>query len=230
MDPAPVGDYLVKIEPTDELFITVLSEQPEASAVYNVPMINPATKSSVTQSTQPRGQTYVVDTKGDIYFPVLGKLHVQGLTCEQLRDELTRLISADIEDPIVTVDMVNYSINVIGEVNRPGTQMVYTPRYTILDAMAHAGDLNQYGRRDNVTLIREVDGVRKHVRFNLNSAEILSSPYFYLKQNDVIYVEPNNVRKDNAEYSQYYSYKLSVVSTIVGMSASIISLVIALSR
>ncbi len=229
-EPVPLGDYSVKIEPGDELVINVTSENPQASAVFNIPFANPATKDELLSSTSPRYQTYVVDPKGDILFPVLGKLNVEGLTVEQLRDKLTALISKDVENPLVSVNLVYYFIDVVGEVGHAGRKYVYNPKYSILDAIADAGDINQYGRRDNVLLIREENGKRNHVRLDLSSADILSSPYFYLKQNDYIYVEPNDIRKDNAEYNQYNAYKLQVASVCISSAATIVTLAIALSR
>lgn len=225
-----VGDYSVKIEPADELFITVHSENPGLTARFNLPLSNPATRGSYYTAGNPSQKTYIVDQQGYIDYPGIGKMKVAGLTVEQLRDIIFDEVSKVVDNPVVTVEMVNFMVNVAGEVNRPGRIAVQTPRFSILDAIVQAGDLNQYGRRDNVLLIREEDGVRKHIRFDLNSADVLSSPYFYLKQNDYLYVEPNNVRKDNAEYNQYNSYKLSVISTIVSGSASVISLIIALTR
>lgn len=228
--PVDLGSYSVNIEPGDELIITVTSENPQASANYNLPFANPATKDELLSTTSPRQQTYVVDPKGDIVFPMLGELKVEGLTVEELREKLTALISKDVENPLVTVDMVSYRINVIGEVASAGPKWVSTPRYTILDAIADAGDITQYGRRDNVLLIREQNGKRTHVRLDLTSPEIFSSPYYYLKQNDYIYVEPNDIRKDNSEYNQFNAFRLQVASVIVSSSATIVSLIIALSR
>ncbi len=229
VEPADLGDYSVRIEPGDELIISVTSENPQASAAFNAPFANPASKDELLAATTPRFQTYVVDPKGDILFPVLGKLSVEGLTVEQLRDKLAALISKDVENPLVYVNFVYYRINVVGEVARPGRKTVYDSRYSILDAIADAGDINQYGRRDNVLLIREENGKRSHVRLDLTSPEVLSSPYFYLKQNDYIYVEPNDIRKDNAEYSQYNSYKLQVASVCISSAATVLSLIIALA-
>lgn len=223
-------DYQVKIEPSDELLITVTSESPGVTSTYNLPMTNPATRGSIVTPTSPQQQTYTVTPEGYINFPVLGMIYVEGLTVDQLRDKLVAEISKVAKDPIVTVNLVSFFVNVGGEVARPGHYGVSGPRQTIIDALTRAGDLTQYGRRDNVLLVREEDGKLKHVRLNLNSAELMSSPYYFLKQNDYIYVEPNDIRKDNAEYSQYNSYKLSVVSTIVSGCASVISLIIALTR
>ena len=223
------GDYGIKIIPDDELLITVTSMVPSATAMYNLTLSNPAMRDDVLATTQPQQQTYIVDANGDIQFPVLGKLHVGGLSTQELTKELERLISKDVQDPIVRVQLVNFRINVLGEVKKPGAISVKKERYSILDALADAGDLTEYGERSNVMLIREVDGKRIYQRLNLNKSEVLSSPYFYLQQNDVVYVEPNEIRRENAKYNQNNSYKISVVSTIVSACSVIASLIIALT-
>lgn len=223
------GDYGIKIIPDDELLITVTSMVPSATAMYNLTLSNPAMRDDVLATTQPQQQTYIVDANGDIQFPVLGKLHVGGLSTQELTKELERLISKDVQDPIVRVQLVNFRINVLGEVKKPGAISVKKERYSILDALADAGDLTEYGERGNVMLIREVDGKRIYQRLNLNKSEVLSSPYFYLQQNDVVYVEPNEIRRENAKYNQNNSYKISVVSTIVSACSVIASLIIALT-
>lgn len=222
------GDYDIKIIPDDELLITVTSMVPEATAMYNLTLANPAMRDEIVRVTQPQQQTYIVDAKGDIQFPVLGKLHVEGLSTQELTKELTSRISKDVENPIVRVQLVNFRINVLGEVKQPGAISVKKERYTILDALADAGDLTEYGERSNVLLIREVDGKRIFQRMNLNNSALLTSPYFYLQQNDVVYVEPNEIRRENAKYNQNNSYKISVVSTIVSACSVIASLIIAL--
>ena len=117
----------------------------------------------------------------------------------------------------------------MGEVKTPCAINVKRERYSILDALSDAGDLTEYGERDNVLLIREENGAKTYHRINLNDASILSSPYFYLKQNDVVYVEPNSIREDNSKYNQNNSYKVSVVSAIVSACSVVASLVIALT-
>ena len=223
------GDYGIKIIPDDELLITVTSMIPEASAMYNLPLGNPAIREGIVKATQPQQQTYVVNANGDIQFPVLGKLHVAGKSTQELTKELTDRISKDVENPVVRVQLVNFRINVLGEVKNPGAISVGRERYSILDALADAGDMTEYGERGNVLLIREVDGKRIFQRMNLNNSEVLSSPFFYLQQNDVVYVEPNEIRRENAKYNQNNSYKISVVSTIVSACSVIASLVIALA-
>lgn len=223
------GDYGIKIIPDDELLITVTSMVPSATAMYNLSLSNPAVREQLLNVSQPQQQTYIVDGNGNIQFPVLGKLHVAGLSTQELTQELVACISKNVENPIVRVQLVNFRINVLGEVKKPGAISVKKERYSILDALADAGDLTEYGERSNVMLIREVDGKRVYQRLNLNSSGVLTSPYFYLQQNDVVYVEPNEIRRENAKYNQNNSYKISVVSTIVSACSVIASLIIALA-
>jgi polysaccharide export outer membrane protein len=223
------NDYVVSILPDDELFITVTSEQPAASAAFNLPMVNPAYSGDISTSSQGRQQTYVVDTDGNINFPLLGKVQVQGLTTEQLTKNLTSQISNYVKDPIVTVQLVNFRVKVLGEVKTPGSITITRNRYSILDAIADAGDLTEYGERNNVLLIREENGKINYYRFDLTSSDVLTSPYFYLKQNDAIYVSPNKIREDNSKYNQNNAFKLSVTSTIVSACSVVASLIIALA-
>ena len=152
-----------------------------------------------------------------------------GLTVEQLQAELTEKISKDVDNPLVTVELVNFQVNVAGEVQNPGTIPVKRNRFSILDALSAAGDLTPYGERSKVLLIRETNGKKEYVHLDLNSSELLTSPYFYLQQNDYIYVEPNKVRQSNSKYNQDNAFKLSVISTVVGAAHKIASLVIALT-
>ena len=223
------GDYMPTIKPDDELFITVTSREPLASAHYNLPLSNPATNEALEITSQPKQQTYVVNSNGDINFPVLGLLHVEGLTTEQLQKQLTKKISDEVKDPLVKVELMNFTVVVAGEVLTPSTIKVNRNRFSILDALSAAGDLAPYGERSNVLLIREENGERKFVHLNLNSSDLLSSPYYYLQQNDYVYVEPNKIRQANSRYNQDNSYKLSMTSTIVSAASVIASLVIALT-
>ena len=234
------GSYLSKIKPDDQLLISVNSSDPAATAIYSLPYYNPGADAGVP-TTAANGtplpvvtssmqiQTYVVNSDGDIYFPVLGKIHVSGMTTEQLQAYLTERISHDVEDPVVNVRIANFEVVVGGEVKSPKKIRVNRNRYSVLDALGDAGDLTEYGERSNVLLVREENGRREYHRLNLNSSDILSSPYFYLQQNDYIYVEPNAVRQANSKYNQHNSFKLSVISTIVSASSVVASLVIALA-
>lgn len=225
----PAGNYELVIQPGDELVITVSSVQPEATLSYNLPLSNPATSSTLKNTSQARQQTYLVSSEGDITLPVIGKLHVAGLSVSQLTDKLTELVSRDVVDPVVMVRLVNFKVNVMGEVKEPRQIEVDGERMSILDALAAAGDLTVYGNRENVLLIREEDGVRKYYHINLNDSKLLESPQFYLQQNDVIVVSPNQIQQSNSRYNQFNAYKLSVISTVVSAASVIASLVIALT-
>lgn len=217
------------IAPHDELMISVTSFVPEATAQYNLPPTNLSTSENTQISTTYAISTYIVNTQGYIDIPSIGPLKVEGLTTSQLTDSLISIISRTVVDPNVRVQLVNFSVNVIGEVKNPGRFKVNNQRISILDAIAMAGDLTEYGKRDGILLIRESDGKRTVHKLNLNSADILDSPYFYLRQNDVVYIEPNKIRKDNSKYNQNNAYKLSVTSTVVSAVSVIASLVIALT-
>lgn len=220
----------VKITVGDELIITVNSFQPAATAAYNLPLSNPAITATITKTSTPTQQTYVVNASGDIEFPVLGKIHVEGMTLDELKDYLVERISKDVIDPIVRVEMVGFRVSVIGEVNLPGLHPAPSrERFTVLEAIALAGDLTEYGLRENVLLIREENGQRTYHTLNLNDSKLLESPYYYLKQNDVIVVSPNKIKQDNSKYNQNNAFKLSVVSTVVSVVSIIASLVIALT-
>lgn len=225
-------DYEVKIEPQDELMIVVSSLDPEATAAYNLPMASVVRRDEIKTTnalSQTSQQTYVVNPEGDITMPVLGRIHVAGLTVLQLQKQLTTLIERDVTDPVVRVELIGFRINVIGEVKAPGRQWANSDRYSLLDALAVAGDLTEYGQREDVLLIREEGGKHVYHHFNLNDASSLASPYFFLKQNDVIVVSPNKIRQDNSKYNQNNAFKLSVISTVVSGVSVIASLVIALT-
>ena len=228
--PNPQGDYPIRIQSDDELVISITSAVPEATAVYNLPMDNPATRGNMRQTTQPRSQTYVVDEEGCIMLPTLGRMMVKGKTLTEISNEIKAMVAQDVHDPYVRVDIVNFTVDVMGEVRSP--QRVYSGRqyFTVLDALSQCGDLTEYGQRDKVYVIRTENGQRSYQRLDLNNSEVFNSPYFYLRQNDVVYVEPNKIRTDNSKYNQNNAFKLSVISTVVSSVSVIASLVIALTR
>lgn len=225
----PLSQSQLKIEPNDELIINVTSPFPEATYIYNLPFNSPISlenrKSNLTGTEK---VTYIVGADGYILFPILGKIHVVGLTTQQLAEELTRRISKDVEDPYVKVELINFHVNVMGEVLQPGQYKFDTERVTVLDALAKAGDLTIYGKRDNVTVWREENGVMTYHKINLKDSKTLSSPYYYLKQNDMVYVEPSDAREGQGDYNENNAFKVNVVSAIVSGVSVIASLIIAL--
>ena len=213
----PQGSYPILIQPNDELVIAVTSAVPEATAAYNLPMDNPATRGNLRQTTQPRTQTYIVDSQGYIMMPVLGRIYVNGKTLGDISKEITAMVAQDVKDPYVRVDIVNFSVDVMGEVKSP--QRVYTgsEHFTVLDALSQCGDLTEYGKRDRVYVIRTEEGKRTYHRLDLTNSEVFNSPFFYLKQNDVVYVKPKGVRLSASGQTTmtFISAGLSLVSIIV---------------
>ena len=215
--------YDARIMPKDVLTITVNTVNPDAAAPFNLSV--PTSFNNQTRSTysQPILQTYLVDNNGVIEFPVLGTLKVGGLTkseCEKLiHDKIMPYLNAK-ENPVVTVRMANYKISVLGEVNRPGMFTVSNEKINIFEALAQAGDLTIYGVRDNVKLIRENAKGRKEIHtVILNDANLINSPYYYLQQNDIIYVEPNKVKARNSTVGQTTTLWFSATSILISMAS-----------
>ena len=223
------ASYETKIMADDLLSITVSSINPTSVAIFNLPLTSYMNLGESTMVTDaPVLQSYLVDSDGTINFPVLGKIHIAGMTRGEMAEFLREKISAYAKDPLVTIKILNFKITILGEVAAPGTKKVSNERVSILDAIGMAGDLTIYGERTNVLLFRDNGIERETYRFDLTSSDIFTSPYFYLQQNDVIYVEPNDARKGNARYSQKSQYNVSVASTIVGGLSVLVSLGIAL--
>lgn len=214
----------------DNLFIYVSAIDPVTVSAFNLPLANSVGIGTTEINTTPSIETYRVMSDGTINFPVLGKIHVVGRTQYEVEQLLTEKISVYADRPIVKVQLASSRIVVMGEVAHPGTYYFGENRYSILDALGAAGDLTINGRRDNILLIREEDGKRITHHYDLTSADILDSPYFYLKQHDVIYVQPNKAKLRNSNFSQSNQFSISVTSTIVSTVSVIISLVLALSK
>ena len=219
--------YDAKIMPKDLLTITVNTSDPEAAAPFNLVVqspINVARTNSLTQ--QPSLQQYLVNNEGFIDFPVLGRLKVGGLTKNQAEDMIREKLGDYLrETPIVTVRMSNYKIAVLGEVARPGMFTVNNEKVNILEALAMAGDLTIWGIRDDVKLIREdANGKREIISLNLNNAAIVTSPYYYLQQNDIIYVNPNETKAKNSDIGQSTSLWFSATSILVSIAGLLVNI------
>ncbi|GAB3809754.1 polysaccharide biosynthesis/export family protein [Spirosoma humi] len=184
------------VQQNDLLGITVSSLSAESNNFFNNAVL-PAAGNITTgiELSAKSNEGYLVDKNGFINFPALGKIKLAGLTREQVTDKLTGILAENyIKSPIVNVRFLNFKVTVIGEVNRPSTFVVSTERINVLEALGLAGDMTGFGKRENVLVIREKDGERTMTRINLNNKEVLSSPYFYLQQNDIVYVEPDKAR------------------------------------
>ena len=216
----------IRLRPEDKISIIVNTSNPEITRLFNLPYTTNRLGFVADASTgySPGISGYTLDANGDVDFPVLGPLHVGGMRREEaaayIKDRL--LSSGMTRDAIVTVEFMNLSVAVMGEVNRPGRYNIMRDNFTIFDAISSAGDLTIRGKRDGVIVLREEDGVQRKYVVNLCSArEVLSSPVFYLQQNDMVYVEPNDVRArestvngNNVRSTSFWISIASLVSTI----------------
>ncbi len=215
--------YDARIMPKDQLTITVSTTNDAAAVPFNMTVPTPYTVNTRSTYSQAMLQTYLVDNEGKINFPIVGELRVGGLTKSEAENMIRSKIlpyMSDVENPIVTVRMTGYQISVIGEVSRPGTFTVSREKITVLEALAQAGDLTIYGVRNNVQLIREDANGQKSIYFlNLNDANIINSPYYYLQQNDVIYVTPNKVKAQNSSVGSMTTLWFSATSILISLTS-----------
>ena len=215
--------YDAHIMPKDQLTITVSTVNKEAAVPFNLTVPTPYTQGQRSTYSQEMLQSYLVDNEGNINFPIIGRVKVMGLTkseAERMLEDKIRPYMAATENPIVTVRMSSYSISVLGEVARPGSFQVSREKITILEALAQAGDLTIYGVRDKVKLIREDATGKKEIHvLNLNDANIVSSPYYYLQQNDVVYVEPNKVKAQNSSVGSMTTLWFSATSILISLAS-----------
>jgi polysaccharide export outer membrane protein len=204
-----------KIQQNDILSINVSALDAEAALPFN--LFEAGNTTSI-----PKPITYLVNSDGDINFPVLGKIKVEGYTTKEITNQLTEALGIYIKNPIVNIRLTNFKITVLGEVKSPGTYPVPNERVSILEAIGMAGDLTIQGKRKTVVLVREQNGKRTFVDIDLTSREILNSPYFYLAQNDVLIVEPNKSKINSSAVGANTGIILSSISFLISIVAIII--------
>lgn len=210
--------YIPKIQPNDILTIVVTAADPRVTIPFS-PM-NSISSGGITQATDMALRpTYTVDNNGEIMFPMLGKIAVAGLTRTQAIEKIRLDLGKYIKDPGVNINFNNFRISVLGEVAKPGSFILPTERITVLEALGMAGDMTIRGVRENVLLIREVEGKKTMHRLDLTQKSTLNSPYYYLVQNDVIYVEPNKAQINNSKLGN----NTSVIISIAGLLITVIS-------
>ena len=213
-------EYEAVIKKDDRLAIVVSGPDKIVCAPYNLTINEMNSSAGVISNNNPENVTlsYLVDNNGDIDYPILGKIHVEGMTRNDLVKYLTSEIGKDVKDPVVYVSFRNYKITILGEVQKPGTYTIDSEKINILQALGYAGDLNLTAQRKDILLLREVDGVLTHHRIDLRDKEILESPYFYLQQNDIIYVQPSATRVATATTATgIWSVILSSITTIIAL-------------
>ncbi len=212
-------EAIVKVEPkiqqNDILSINVSALDAEAALPFNL-------FEAGNTTSLPKPITYLVNSDGDINFPVLGKIKVEGFTTKEITSYLTEALAVYIKNPIVNIRLTNFKVTVLGEVKSPGTYPVPNERISILEAIGLAGDLTIQGKRKTVVLIREQNGKRTFVDIDLTSREILNSPYFYLAQNDVLIVEPNKSKINSSAVGANTGIILTSISFLISIVAILI--------
>lgn len=215
----------IRVKTDDKLSIVINSRDPQLANLFNLPIVTYRVGQTNIAPSNQEVSNYTVDSQGNIDFPVIGKIHVAGLSREEIAAEVKNELIAKnlVKDPVVTVEFTNHAISVLGEVNKPGRYGIDRDKITILDALGMAGDLTIYGKRQDVLVLREENGKQIPYKINLCAGrELLTSPAYYLQQNDVIYVEPNNVRArqstvngNNVRSSSFWLSLASLLTTVV---------------
>lgn len=230
---SPTSDLRIKetsyveplIQPDDILSITVQTIDPQNSSILN--QVSPPMPSIGSSSASSMGNQvitgFLVDKEGQVELPMMGKIKIAGLSTFKARDLIREKSAVYFKNPTVQVRYANYKITILGEVSKPATYTMPNEKVSILDAIGLAGDLTIFGKRENVLLIRENNGVKEFARFDLNSSSLFSSPYFYLRQNDIIYVEPNKnkVVSANAQRTRNITIFASILSVIIIITARV---------
>lgn len=212
---------VLRIQKDDILAITVSSLNPEASAIFNLGTTS-SNQGNAVGNVNPAitANGFLVDKKGEIQFPLIGSLPVEGLTTAAARELIQSKLVTFLKEPVVSLRLINFKVSVLGDVVRPGTYPVQNERVSVAEALSMAGDLSITAVRNNVLLVREVQGQRKFIRLDLHSKDLFNSPYFYLQNNDVLYIQPGNAKYASVD-SSYRN--VSIVLSALSVIALIIS-------
>lgn len=226
-------NFQIRIKPLDQLTIVVNSKNPELALPFNSAStytgLSKGVSSTVSSSSL---QVFTVNNDGYITLPIIGQVKCDGMTRAELQSEIEKKIieSNYIADPQVNVRFANLQISVLGEVTRPGRYDIKNDKVTLFDALAMAGDMTIYGNRENVAVIREIDGKNIITKLDIRSSEIFSSPCFYLEQNDIVLVSPNKYRAASAEINQNRSFWISLASTGISFATLLITIITVAKR
>ncbi|WP_417358323.1 polysaccharide biosynthesis/export family protein [Flavobacterium sp.] len=208
----------------DDLLMIVVSAPGDAAKDFNLPATGLTGTTTFSNSidvvsSQQRIQSYTVNKNGEIQFPILGNLKISGLTKEEILELLNDKLSTYLKEFTVNLRIVNFKVTVAGEVSRPGLVSIQTERLTLPEAIASAGDMTIYGKRDNVLVIREIDGVKTYNYIDMTKADFINSPFYYLSQNDYVYVEPNKTRINSSGVGPNVSVLISATSILISLIA-----------
>ena len=215
----------ITLQPNDKITIVVSCKEPELAQLFN--LLETGSRSGQKASYTNFLSAYTVDSQGNIDFPVLGEIHVEGLTRAGVARLITDRLESEnlVKNPVVTVEFANLHVSVFGDVAKPGTYNISNDRVTLFEALSQAGDLNITGRRDGVYVIREEDGVRTTHKLDLRSADVMNSPVFYLQQNDVVYVEPNSTKAGQSSVNENSFKSASLWISVASLLTSVAVLI-----
>lgn len=225
-EPLPADEFKnpnfeIVYKPDDLLTIDVSALDPEAARPFNLPAVTYNSNLLYAQGNL-KMQTYLINANGEIEFPVLGTLKLAGLSRSQATVFLKEKLAEYIKDPIVNIRLANFTVTVLGEVKTPGTFNIQDERISVLEAIGLAGDLTIYGKRNNIFIIREVDGQKRFAKLDLTSISMVNSPSYYLEQNDIIYVEPNEAKIRSSKFNPNAGVVISAVGTLATIVAILI--------
>lgn len=213
------SDFQPVIQPDDLLLIIISGDNPETSSPFNLITYAGIDNSSELAQGGVRFQSYLVNAEGAIDMPILGRVVLGGLNKLQAIEKIKSLLKEYITNPIVNFRIINYKVSVLGEVANPGTFQLQTERITLPEAISRAGDLTIYGDRKNVLVIREENGKKVYKYIDLTNADFINSPYYYLDQNDVVYVNPNKTKINSSVIGPNVTVGISAVSLLITIIA-----------
>lgn len=213
----------ITVQPKDQISILVSSKDPQLAALFNLPRVQYRVGGTDVQNNNGDVAGYTLDTEGYIDFPVLGRIYVAGMTKSEIASYIKKRLMDEnlINDPVVTVEFMNLYYSILGEVNSPGKYMITKDQITLLEALSMAGDLTIYGKRDAIFVVREEDGQRVTHWVDLRTQDLFQSPVYYLKQNDVIYVQPNKVRAGQSTINENSVKSVSLWISIASFLSSL---------
>ncbi|WP_370895411.1 polysaccharide biosynthesis/export family protein [Chryseobacterium gossypii] len=220
------------LQPGDQLIITVSARDMEVVKPFNqtyssgntIAQYSIPSSNNLPQQSPVSGPTYIIDTDGNIIFPQIGEVSTKNENIETLRVKLTDLLKEYVKNPVVDIKLVNFKVSVLGEVAKPGTYVIPDGNTTLLGALGMAGDLTTFGMRNNILIVRNIDGQITKERIDLTSANFINSPFYYLKQNDVIYVQPNANREKSARLDPNTGLYISIASVIASIAIGVLAL------
>jgi polysaccharide export outer membrane protein len=210
-----------KLQSDDLLMIVVMAESPEAAAPFNLPSMMIQSNTEL-ETQQLRINSYLIDSEGFIQFPVVGAIQLGGLTRPEAVAKMVTVLKKYIKDPKVNLRILNFKVTVSGEVKVPGIQNITSERITLIEALSMSGDLTEYGRRDNIMIIREKNGKKEIGRVDVTKADFINSPFYYLSQNDHVYVEPNKTKVNASSVGPNTGIIISAISLLLTVVAIII--------